>query len=409
LLVDLSLRYLDNLSREASGDASLQRELAAAYEKVGDVLGSPYLANLGDTAGALASYHKAGLILETLSRNDPENVSLKSDLSSNYVATASCFAARHDFPEALAIVRRALQLSESLLSKPIDASMQDRAADPYYAFGWVSKQTGDFPAALQSFRRAIAIRTTADSVRGPKSAPVRTHLARDYSAMAMVLSSQGRLGSAIQALQQSTTLLENLSAENPTNAAIQGFLADSYQFLGADLKDSGDLPRGLEYFRKARAIYQTLSQADPQDAWLPYRLGYTDLGIGEVQFKTGKTKEGLETLHHSLVLFQRLVHVHPENSDNREGLADSYAGVGAAYRQMAAQPNLSTSDRLEHWRAARTNYEKSLDVLIGMRDRAELSAEYTQRMTGITKDVAACDAAIAGHHATKQGGHHLSR
>jgi eukaryotic-like serine/threonine-protein kinase len=397
LLVDRSLRYLDNLSREASGDASLQRELATAYEKVGDVQGSPYLANLGDTAGALASYRKAALILETLSRSDRENVSLQLDQYSNFIATAACLHARHHFPEALASLRKALQISESLLSKPIDASTQDRAADAYYALGWMLRSKGDLPGALQSFRRAAAIRASAQPVNGPQSTSLRTHLARDYSGMAMVLASQSQLGAAIDALRQATKLLGDLSAEDPTNAAIRGFLADSYQFLGADLKDSGDLPHGLEHLRKARAIYQALSQADPQDAWLPYRLGYADISISDVLFKNGNAEEGSGILREALSIFQRLVQIHPDNSDNREGLSDSYAGFGAEYRRMAAQPNSSKSKRLEDWRAAQSDYEKSLDVLIGLRDRGALSAEYRQKMTDIQRDIAVCDAAINGN------------
>jgi tetratricopeptide (TPR) repeat protein len=227
--------------------------------------------------------------------------------------------------------------------------------------------------------------------------------------MAMVLASQGQLGSAIDELRRATKLLEDLAAENPTNAAIRGFLADSYQFLGADLKDSDDLPHGLEYLRKARAIYQTLSQADPQDAWLPYRLGYADQGVSEVLFKKGNAKEGFEILRESLAIFQKLVQTHPENSDDREGLADSYAGFGAQYRRMAAQLSSSKSERFEDWRAARTNYQKSLDVLIGMRDRGGLSAEYTQKMSNIRKDVADCDAAISGYQGSGNGGHRVSR
>jgi hypothetical protein len=64
---------------------------------------------------------------------------------------------------------------------------------------------------------------------------------------------------------------------------------------------------------------------------------------------------------------------------------------------MAARPNSSKSKRLEDWRAARTNYEKSLDVLVGLRDRGALSAESTQKMTDIKQDIAICDAAIIGH------------
>src|SRR6202044_2674801 len=59
LLVDRALLYLDSLAQESSGTPGLQRELATAYERVGDVQGNPYLANLGDTAGAIASYRKA--------------------------------------------------------------------------------------------------------------------------------------------------------------------------------------------------------------------------------------------------------------------------------------------------------------------------------------------------------------
>jgi hypothetical protein len=102
-------------------------------------------------------------------------------------------------------------------------------------------------------------------------------------------------------------------------------------------------------------------------------------------------------LRQALSIFQRLVQIHPDNSDNREGLSDSYAGFGAEYRRMAAQPNSSKSKRLEDWRAAQSDYEKSLDVLIGLRDRGALSAEYRQKMTDIQRDIAVCDAAINGN------------
>ena len=58
-MVDDALEYLDNLAREAGGDAVLQRDLAAAYERVGDIQGRPNTANLGRLDDALASYRKA--------------------------------------------------------------------------------------------------------------------------------------------------------------------------------------------------------------------------------------------------------------------------------------------------------------------------------------------------------------
>ena len=89
VIVDRALKYLDSLSHEASGDPSLQRELAAAYERVGDVQGNPYFANLGDTAGALVSYGHAATIRETLVKSDAANVIDRWNLYETYLAIAA--------------------------------------------------------------------------------------------------------------------------------------------------------------------------------------------------------------------------------------------------------------------------------------------------------------------------------
>ena len=65
-LVRRALEYLDSLAQEAGGDPHLQGELAAAYEKVGDLQGAPRKPNLNDFPGAIASYEKARRIREQL-------------------------------------------------------------------------------------------------------------------------------------------------------------------------------------------------------------------------------------------------------------------------------------------------------------------------------------------------------
>ena len=82
MLVTRALEYLDRLSAE-SEDTALQRELAAAYEKVGDVQGNPFEANIGDMRGALLSYEKAHSIREKLLEKKSENTELKSELAKN--------------------------------------------------------------------------------------------------------------------------------------------------------------------------------------------------------------------------------------------------------------------------------------------------------------------------------------
>ena len=58
--------------REPGGDLSLQRELATAYQKVGQVQGDTGGSNLGDPAGALVSYRKALAARQAIARADPQ-------------------------------------------------------------------------------------------------------------------------------------------------------------------------------------------------------------------------------------------------------------------------------------------------------------------------------------------------
>ena len=63
--------------------------LAAAYERVGDVLGYPYGANLGDKPGAVRNYEKAKEIREGLAVSSPNDESLQRDLINIYFRLGS--------------------------------------------------------------------------------------------------------------------------------------------------------------------------------------------------------------------------------------------------------------------------------------------------------------------------------
>ena len=100
LLVDRALQYLDSLSHESSGNPGLQRELASAYERVGDVQGNPYYANLGDTAGATESYRKALQIRLALAGDQRGSAEDRAALAAVYVKQGFAFRAGNNFPAA---------------------------------------------------------------------------------------------------------------------------------------------------------------------------------------------------------------------------------------------------------------------------------------------------------------------
>jgi non-specific serine/threonine protein kinase/serine/threonine-protein kinase len=395
LLVERALQYLDSLSQEAGGDASLQRDLATAYQKVGDVQGNPYNANLGDTAGALASYRKAAAIRETLSQLDPNSDALKWNLMSSYIAVGSILEAAQNFAPALASMHKAVALADALSPRTQDPMALDHAAGAYYFMANLEEDSGDFAGALESYRKAIPIRTSAKPETAAQSALLRMHLAGDYGGMARVLGHQGQLVLAIDAQRQATMLLEQLSADDPANATIRGFLAGSYEFLGTDLKDGGKLDAGLQYLRRARNIYQALAAADTSNASASYRLGYANLELADALVKKSDFVEGIRDIVEAQKIFRRLTEADPGNQWNRQGLAEAYSVLGDAYLHMASGSHLSSSVQLSNWRMARTNYQVSLKTMSDLQTRNAIKGEHGENLTKLDmQNMVACDAAI---------------
>ena len=56
--MERSLSYLDDLLVDAGEEKALRLEIAQAYRRLGDVLGSPFQSSLGDRKAAGAAYSK---------------------------------------------------------------------------------------------------------------------------------------------------------------------------------------------------------------------------------------------------------------------------------------------------------------------------------------------------------------
>ena len=84
--------------------------MAGAYVKVGDVQGRPFNPNLGDTAGARASYDKAVAIYESLGARTTRDASLRRELATAYLRLSEIVGATGGTAEALKHAKTALAL-----------------------------------------------------------------------------------------------------------------------------------------------------------------------------------------------------------------------------------------------------------------------------------------------------------
>src|SRR5581483_554946 len=79
LLVSTASSYLDTLAKQAGNDRGLQRELAEAYARLGDVQDEPGAQNAGQAQAAAASYAKALMLFQTVAQSAPTDAKLLYD------------------------------------------------------------------------------------------------------------------------------------------------------------------------------------------------------------------------------------------------------------------------------------------------------------------------------------------
>jgi eukaryotic-like serine/threonine-protein kinase len=84
LLARTAARYLDSLAQDAVNDPALQRDLAAAYERLGDVQGQPREVNEGDYVGAMQSYRRALALRLEAAAAEPHKVDARRDVLVNF-------------------------------------------------------------------------------------------------------------------------------------------------------------------------------------------------------------------------------------------------------------------------------------------------------------------------------------
>ena len=106
LVVQKGIEYLDKLAADAGDRSDLRRELAAGYVRVGDVQGRPLNPNLGDTAGALASYRKSVALYESLGVTAESPADLRREAGVALLRLSELLAASGDTRAAMQAVRK---------------------------------------------------------------------------------------------------------------------------------------------------------------------------------------------------------------------------------------------------------------------------------------------------------------
>jgi len=271
LIVRTTVQYLDSLARESAGDFGLQRELARAWVRVGDVQGNPSSANLGDTTGALASYRRAVALAEGARQALPGDLEATRALAGAHRRMADVLAWSGNTTAALAESQLSTRLYVDLaggaapvLEDEIEAGIAvvklgDLLGNPNLPnLGRSAEAAREFAAALTAFQRL--------DVKAPNDVRVQRFLGLTLERIGTLHETAARWPEAEAAYRRSFDLRRALAAREPTHRNIQRDLGIAFEKLGKVERATKGSGAGVENLRGALAQFERLAAADPADA-----------------------------------------------------------------------------------------------------------------------------------------------
>jgi eukaryotic-like serine/threonine-protein kinase len=391
LLVSRALQYLDGLAGEAHNDLTLQRELATAYQRLGDIQGNPYVPNIGDTEGALQSYKKALTIQESLAVTHPSDQA-QEDLARSYRGLGDIFDPKGDVANAIDSYRKSLAIFQVLAgAHPNDQRLQQELATAYDAYGSGLRKTDRIPERLEAFRKVVEIdkRLLAQN-------PENRRAQHGVAIGLMKLGDGWRQNKieAVESLRKSRAFVESLAASDPTNARAQrDFGVVSYR-LGEVLSWTGDYAAALDELPKSLAIYERLAAADPKDLQARFDIAGIHTDMAEAFVNSGDLAHGMDESAKSLSMFRDLSATDPANMDYLRYLGLCYELLGKAHAVMGANSNLPVPQQLKEWRAAQESYRKGADIVANMVKRNTLRPSDKDKPEELAAKLAECDKEI---------------
>ena len=332
MIVDKALEYLDGLARESAGDISLERELAEAYLRVGDVQGNGGYSNLGDPAGALASYTRAMQIAGRMVRADSRSLYGNLLLARAYQRLGDMRALRDDPAGAVSYYRRAVTVFDAVapgIEKDVPAQIEvgnayaalaDELGNPGFP------NLGDPRGATGAYEKARGIfagiaKAHPENIRGSRA--VGTMDMR----MGDVEMGLGDTNGGLRRYQTAVATYEAVLARDPLNPATRLVLGMSVGKVGSALAAAGRNNAALVEYRKAVGIERDLMESDPKNAQAFSTYCFSLQYLAEFLAKTGDRAGALATYRETLGLVRQYLAADPQNPRRQARVAEIQKAV----------------------------------------------------------------------------------
>jgi tetratricopeptide (TPR) repeat protein len=323
-LVAVALKYLDSLARDRADDPALERELGAAYLRIGRIQGDIGTQNLGNLPSALESYAKAERLARALVARQPSANAwhLLGDVLTSQMY-GSLYANQPE--QAAAKANEALQIArQRVRAEPASEDAQGQLGSALHAMA----EHGD-PKAGRPFLIEEAAVYQRLAARDPKNTEFLRDAALAHKYLADLSLGSGDQEGAFPHLQRAEELDRACARAAPNNPTYKMDLSNDLGLWGGYYEGKQEFTKAIPSREQSLAIRRELVAGDPKDVHAQERLAFALTRLGDDQVNVSP-RQALVSYQEAKSIAERLT---PE-SLRAARRADVISSMGDAYRKL---------------------------------------------------------------------------
>ncbi len=316
-LVATALQYLDRLSSERLTDAALLRDVAEAYERVGDIQGNPSQANLGRPGDAQKSQEKALALRESALLLAPGDAANLAGLASTHERLGDVVRGQGQLLQAGRHYAQAARHLVSLAAaRPDDVKAQLQSVESRRYLASISywpfhKSLGLYSqarTAVEQIEREVA----ALAQRHPGNADVLAQYGALLNQLTEFQRIAGEFPATLATQRKSNEVASQLLALAPGNPRWQRWMYLAEGYLADALLGTGAIEAGVAQWQLSIKHREQLARADPHDERSQRNLANGYGPLAETLDALGRHAEALGWYERENALLRQQRAKHPE-------------------------------------------------------------------------------------------------
>ena len=318
LLVRTGALFLNNLAAQSHNSPAMSEELARAYTALGDIQGNPSGPNLGDEAGAKASYEAARQLLN-------KQVTPQGQLFYGLLLTheGDLIGVEGDHQRAKQMYAEAVRaLTTYKPTNKDQLAVQEYLVSAYNDLGDEQAADRDVTDARSNYNHALAIAKLLRE-QHPESITYQRTFGRTQSRIGDLESNMGHWQAAADIYKKTFAIYEHLLSENPGTPRVRHSWIGGANDLALAYEHLNRLNEALMLYLRVNEVATHNAKQDPSNTAALRDLQVSESNLGRVYMALGKIEDAERVNRNEVALAQSFLKQNPQDGLAREDLADA--------------------------------------------------------------------------------------